>query len=45
MLGAFLGAEKLPEKWVTISLERNRAIGIDLDELADRLVAAIESRR
>ena len=45
VVGAFLGAERLPEKWVTTALERNRAIGIDLDELADRLVAAIESRR
>jgi len=45
VLGAFLGAERLPEKWVATALERNRAIGIDLDELTDRLLAAIEGHR
>ena len=44
-LGAYVGAEALPQSWVQTTLETNRAIGIDLDELADHLAAAIERRR
>lgn len=45
VLGAYLGADALPESWVQTTLERNRAIGIDLEILAERLLAAIERRR
>ncbi|MCG6927280.1 MAG: ADP-ribosylglycohydrolase family protein [Acidobacteria bacterium] len=44
LLGAFVGAEKLPRKWVGQSLERNRGLGIDLEALADRMTTAILSR-
>ena len=45
VLGAYVGADALPESWVQTTLERNRAIGLDLEKLTDRLVAAIERRR
>jgi len=45
VLGAYLGADALPERWVRTTLERNRAIGLDLEALTDRLAAAIERRR
>ena len=45
LLGAYVGAEALPERWVHTTLERNRAIGLDLEDLTDRLLAAIERRR
>jgi hypothetical protein len=44
VLGAYLGASKLPEDWVRQSLEKNRGLGIDLDALADRLTTAILAR-
>ena len=44
ILGAYLGAEKLPQDWVKQSLEKNRGLGIDLEALADRLTTAILSR-
>jgi len=45
LLGAYAGAEALPQSWVQTTLETNRAIGIDLNDLADHLAAAIERRR
>ena len=45
VLGAYVGADALSESWVQTTLERNRAIGLDLEKLTDRLVAAIERRR
>ncbi len=44
ILGAYLGAAKLPETWVRQSLEKNRGLGIDLEALADRLTTAILER-
>lgn len=44
VLGAYLGASRLPEDWVKQSLEKNRGLGIDLEALADRLTTAILSR-
>ena len=44
ILGAWLGAEKLPPEWVRQSLEKNRGLGIDLEALADRLTTAILKR-
>jgi hypothetical protein len=44
VLGAWLGAEKLPPEWVRQSLEKNRGLGIDLEALADRLTTAILER-
>jgi hypothetical protein len=45
ILGAWLGAEKLPPDQVRQSLEKNRGLGIDLEALADRLTAAILERQ
>jgi hypothetical protein len=45
ILGAFLGAEKLPPGQVRQSLEKNRGLGIDLEALADRLTTAILERQ
>ena len=45
ILGAWLGAEKLPRDQVRQSLEQNRSLGIDLEALADRLTTAILKRR
>jgi len=45
ILGAFLGAEKLPPDQVRQSLEKNRGLGIDLEALADRLTTAILLRQ
>ena len=44
VLGAYLGAEKLPADWVAQSLEKNKGLGIDLEALADRLTTAILQR-
>ena len=44
ILGAWLGAEKLPREQVRQSLEKNRGLGIDLEALADRLTTAILER-
>jgi hypothetical protein len=44
VLGAYLGAEKLPSEWVQQTVEENRKLGIDLENLADRLTTAILSR-
>jgi hypothetical protein len=44
VLGAYLGAGKLPQDWVKQSLAKNRGLGIDLEALADRLTTAILSR-
>jgi hypothetical protein len=41
VLGAYLGAEKLPPEWVRQTVEMNRKLGIDLEDLADRLTTAI----
>ena len=43
--GACVGAEALPDRWVHTTLERNRAIGLGLEALTNRLVTAIERRR
>jgi ADP-ribosylglycohydrolase len=45
ILGAYWGAGQLPAKWVGRSLEENRALGIDLEVLAERLTTAIVERR
>jgi hypothetical protein len=45
VLGAYLGAARLPEEWVRQSLEKNRDLGIDLETLADRLTTAILERK
>ena len=45
VVGAYVGREALPESWVQTTLERNRAMGLDLEALTDRLVTAIERRR
>ncbi len=44
VLGAYHGAEKLPPEWVRQTVEMNRKLGIDLEDLADRLTTAILSR-
>jgi len=44
VLGAYLGAERLPQDWVKQSLDKNRGLGIDLEALADRLTTAALSR-
>jgi len=44
VLGAYLGASKLPEDWMRQSLEKNKGLGIDLEVLADRLTTAILER-
>jgi hypothetical protein len=44
VLGAYLGAAKLPPGWVRLSLEKNRGLGIDLEALADRLTTSILER-
>ena len=45
VVGAYVGREALPESWVQTTLEGNRALGLDLEALTDRLVTAIERRR
>lgn len=45
VVGAYLGADALPEDWVRTALDSNRAIGIDLEAMADTLVAAIARHR
>jgi hypothetical protein len=44
ILGAYLGVEKLPQDWVQQSLEQNKALGIDLEALAQRMTEGIMSR-
>jgi hypothetical protein len=44
VVGAYLGAGKLPHDWVRQSLEKNRSLGIDLEALAERLTTAILAR-
>jgi hypothetical protein len=44
ILGAYLGAGKLPPDWVRQSLEQNKALGIDLESLANRMTEGILSR-
>lgn len=44
ILGAHRGAAALPEAWASRALERNRALGLDLEAMADRMVTAIRAR-
>jgi hypothetical protein len=44
VLGAYLGADKLPPDWVKQSLEQNKALGFDLEALANRMVDGILAR-